>query len=155
MWREHLVVAIVVIVVSVFLGRLVLFFQHYCCDNVGQKRIIVVVLFLFPLLLFGQTWKLDRSGLLCWWWRLVERPKVSSAHISPCHLVHELRYNERKERDLGGKQELQIPSARSPAWSTLVLCPNVRRSCLEPRTDRGGRPHLGRPWQHSGSVEVW
>ena len=78
MWREHLVVAIVVIVVSVFLGRLVLFFQHYCCDNVGQKRIIVVLLFLLPLLLFGQTWKLDRSGLLCWWWRLVERPKVSA-----------------------------------------------------------------------------
>ena len=78
MWREHLVVAIVVIVVSVFLGRLVLFFQHYCCDNVGHKRIIVVVLFLLPLLLFGQTWKLDRSGLLCWWWRFVERPKVSA-----------------------------------------------------------------------------
>ena len=66
-----------------------------------------------------------------------------------------LRYNERKERDLGGKQELQIPSARSPAWSTLPCwSPNVRRSCLEPRTDRGGRPHLGRPWQ-CGSVVVW
>ena len=136
-----------------------MFFQHYCCNNVGQKRIIVVVLFLLPLLLFGKTWKLDRSGLLCWWWRLVERPKVSSAHISPCHLVHSSAIMSGKSATLAESKSSRFhrrgrrPGA--PCWS-----PNVRRSCLEPRTDRGGRPHLGRPWQcgyrgKCGSVVVW
>ena len=155
MWREHLVVAIVVIVIVFFWDDLFFFFQHYCCDNVGQKRIIVVVLFLLPLLLFGQTWKLDRSGLLCWWWRLVERPKVSSAHISPCHLVHSAIMSGKSATLAESKSSRFHRRGRRPGAPCLAGAPpNVRRSCLEPRTDRGGRPHLGRPWQR-GSVAVW
>lgn len=50
---------------------------------------------------------------------------------SPCPATSS-GYNERKERDLGGKQEPEIPSARSgpgrAAWRWQAMA-NVRRSC--------------------------
>ena len=63
-----------------------------------------------------------------------------------------LRYNERKERDLGGKQELQIPSARSPAWSTLLEPPPMSEEAAQNlELTEVDVPTLG----DLGSVEVW
>ena len=91
---------------------------------------------------------------------------------SPCPATSS-GYNERKERDLGGKQEPEIPSARSgpgrAAWRWQAMA-NVRRSCHRTLTVVGspGLPTLalwcrrhtlatskkGLPWRHP-SLPFW
>ena len=98
---------------------------------------------------------------MCWWWRLVERPQVSAPTSALATWSTSSAIMSGKSATLAESKSSRFHRrGRRPGAPCLLEPPNVRRSCPEPRTDRGGRPHLGRPWQcgyrgKCGSVVVW